>query len=271
MKKIKWQTYKTIGIKEKYTYRYLSLEKLIHFLETGSIYLSRLDKFEDNLEGISPYEIKDLLSNSDNAQQNLIEKPHVVGEIWNSQIKKHKEIVKLIREKLIQNQKDKYVSCWILGDVESIGMWDLYGKNGFVIRFEKKTFQNLIKKNISHPRNINKNLELIISGKVIYQNFDEMETMEKESLLKYSVFRKHLSFKHEKEYRVVGYSKDSETTGIEYFLGNPNQLDFQILTSPRMNKFTFDTYKKILLKYINYTKISPSKLKIWLDLRNLEL
>ena len=98
-----------------------------------------------------------------------------------------------------------------------------------------------------------------------------METMEKESLLKYSVFRKHLSFKHEKEYRVVGYSKDSETTGIEYFLGNPNQLDFQILTSPRMNKFTFDTYKKILLKYINYTKISPSKLKIWLDLRNLEL
>jgi hypothetical protein len=51
---MKWETYHTKEINQKYVYRYLTLEKLVDFLETGELYLTRLDKFEDNLENISP-------------------------------------------------------------------------------------------------------------------------------------------------------------------------------------------------------------------------
>ena len=47
---MKWDTCHTQGIKLKYVYRYISFEKLIHFLETNSLFFSRMDKFEDNLE-----------------------------------------------------------------------------------------------------------------------------------------------------------------------------------------------------------------------------
>lgn len=41
-----------MGRDNSYYYRYVSLKKLSHFLATKSLYLSRIDKFEDNLEGI---------------------------------------------------------------------------------------------------------------------------------------------------------------------------------------------------------------------------
>ena len=43
----------------KYVYRSLTIEKLIDFFETCSIYLSRLYLFED-IENIDPYDINEL-------------------------------------------------------------------------------------------------------------------------------------------------------------------------------------------------------------------
>ena len=55
-----WDTYHTKNISEKYVYRYVTIEKLIDFLVTNSIYLARLDTFEDNFENIQPYDINQL-------------------------------------------------------------------------------------------------------------------------------------------------------------------------------------------------------------------
>jgi hypothetical protein len=57
---MKFETYHTKKLAEKYVYRYLTIDKLIDFLDTNSLYLSRLDTFEDNLENIEPYDIIEL-------------------------------------------------------------------------------------------------------------------------------------------------------------------------------------------------------------------
>ncbi|RRJ86671.1 hypothetical protein EG240_16035 [Paenimyroides tangerinum] len=144
---MKWDTHHTKEITEKYVYRYLTIDKLIDFLDTNSIYLARLDTFEDNLENIEPYDINELkfltLSKPENAN------PEIFEQLWENIIEKSKIRLNEIQEYLIEKQKKRFVSCWILSDVESFGMWDTYGKSGFVIRFEREYFQKIIKESIT--------------------------------------------------------------------------------------------------------------------------
>jgi Protein of unknown function (DUF2971) len=264
-----WDTYHTGEIKDKFVYRYLSFEKLIHFLSTGSLYLARLDQFEDNLEGISPYEINEIRYSLKLKVKPEYPNPNIPEYVWNRQIKTSKDSLTDVQRKLLDIQKKRFVSCWFLGDVESIGMWDLYANSGFAIRFDREYFQNIIKEGIKYPENLKTGLDLIVIGKVTYQNFDDMLTKEKQSLLKYSVFRKHLSFKHEEEFRLIGFHKEViESIGLEYKLGAIIDLEFDIFANPRMNALSFSTYSEIIKHYSERHKLMESKLKNWLELRN---
>lgn len=267
---MKWDTYNTKTITEKYLYRYITLEKLVDFLTTSSIHLSRLDTFEDNLENIEPYDINTLktlyLKKPFNANSEI---PEPTWEEW---IKNDRLKFKKLQEYLNEKQKKRFVSCWILSDVESFGMWDTYGKSGFAIRFERKYFQNLIKNSLKNQEEPLNKIDLIAVGKVKYQNFDKMLSKEEESLIKYSVFRKHLSFKHENEYRIVAFTNKIENEiGLKYKLPNIENLEFKIFANPRLSTFQFDQYNDIIQKYSKKHLLNESKLKNWLDFRNINI
>lgn len=267
---MKWNTYHTKEITEKYVYRYLTIEKLIDFLDTNSIYLARLDTFEDCLENIEPYDINQLkflyLEKPEDAN------PEISDEHWDEMIAKGKTRFREIQNYLSAKQKTRFVSCWILSDVESFGMWDTYGKSGFVIRFEREYFQNMIKKSIELQSSPANKIDLLVVGEVNYQNFDEMLLREKESLLKFSVFRKHLSFKHESEYRVVGFTNEVENEiGLRFKLPDIETLNFEIFANPRLSFFQFQQYKSIIAKYSNTHFLKESNLKTWLEFRNAKL
>jgi hypothetical protein len=266
---MKWDTYHTREIKEKYIFRYVTIEKLIDFLTSNSIYLSRLDTFEDCFEGIQPIDLNKLRSL-------YTEKPHdasneISEEMWNEIIERDRKYFNELQFKIISDQKKRFVSCWILSDVESFGMWDTYGKSGFAIRFEHKDFQRLIRESINiqeYPTNI---IDLLVAGEVQYQNFDTMLNNEKEYLIKYSVFRKHLSFKHESEYRIVGFSdKLSDKTGVRFKLPNFEKLNFEIIANPRLSQFQIQQYQNIISNYSKKHVLSISELKTWLDFRDLK-
>lgn len=266
---MKWETHHTREITEKYVYRYLTIEKLIDFLDTNSIYLARLDTFEDNLENIEPYDINELkfltLSKPENAN------PKIPEHSWEQIINDSKKKLKKIQNYLIEKQKKRFVSCWILSDVESFGMWDTYGKSGFVIRFERKYFQKMIKESITLQTEPTNKIDLLVAGKVIYQDFEKMLLQEEQSLLRFSVFRKHLSFKHESEYRIVGFTNETKNqTGLRFKLPEIDDLDFQIFANPRLSSFQFHQYNKIIEKYIKPGKLKESKLKNFLEFRNLK-
>lgn len=265
---MKWETNHTIKITEKYVYRYLTIEKLIDFLDTNSIFLARLDTFEDNLENIEPFDITQLkllyLSKPENAN------PEISDSIWDEMIKKGKNRIKEIQDCLIEKQKNRFVSCWILSDVESFGMWDTYGKSGFAIRFDRKYFQKIIQNSINLQIEPTSKIDLLVVGKVFYQNFDKMHLIEKESLMRYSAFRKHLSFKHESEFRIVGFTNESEDEiGMRFKLPSIETLEFEIFANPRLSSFQFQQYKKIISKYSKTKTLKESELKNWLEFRNL--
>lgn len=266
---MKWETYHTKEIKEKYVFRYLTIEKLVDFLETSSLFLSRLDKFEDNLENIEPYDINELkvrthtLSKPENANPNISESQ------WANIIENNKKELREIQSKLTKRQKHRFVSCWILNDTESFAMWDIYGKAGFAIQFEREYFQKMIKDSILLQSNPTDKIDLLAAGKVKYQNFDEMLYKEKESLLKYSAFRKHQVFNHESEYRIIGFMNEIlDISGLKFKLPNIESLDFNIIANPRLDDFQFQKYKGIISRYSSKHKLKESKLKMWLDFRN---
>ena len=266
---MKWNTYHTNSIESTFVYRYLTLEKLIDFLETEELYLTRLDKFEDNLESISPYEINNLKIRSGLTTKPKIANPEIPDHVWDHLVKTSKTELVALKDRLTSKQKHRFVSCWILNNVESFGMWDIYGKSGFAIRFNRKYFQKLIKNSISLQKSPTTKIDLLIAGRVEYQNFDNMENKEKEAELKYSVFRKHLAFNHENEYRIVGFTKiELNKPGLRFKLPDLKDLDFEIFANPRLNSFQFDKYKSIINNYSKEHPLTESGLKTWLEFRN---
>lgn len=260
-----WDTSHTQRISEKYVYRYISFEKLIDFLKTGSLWFARMDTFEDNLEGFSPLEISELM-----LMFQKIPFEFRKGELWEEWSQKRKLKLQSIREKLIPVQASNFVNCWILGNTESIGMWDLYGRNGFCIRFKRKVLQNLIKSRIKFQTETFSPSDLLVAGKVNYQDYEQMIWNEKENLLKYAGFRKHIAFKHEDEYRIIIRSKSIKELGIYYSLGKIEIVKFNILASPRMKEYQRITYQDIIWKYQPKLELEESKLKPWLEFKNME-
>lgn len=78
--------------------RYMSLEKFEHILENSSIWFSKLDGFEDVLEGISPHPIKN----------------HILD---------HHNIL-LMDQNESTGKQTVIVSCWIMSDSEFQYMWE---------------------------------------------------------------------------------------------------------------------------------------------------
>ncbi|CAM1341807.1 DUF2971 domain-containing protein [Tenacibaculum amylolyticum] len=266
--KIKWNTYHTKNIKSKYLYRYVSIEKLISFLNTGSLYFARMDSFEDNLEGIIPYDIVELFANYDDLPSLEERNPEISKEIWKD-IENHRagKLTKL-QESLLNRQKERFVSCWFLSDAESIAMWDLYATDGFLIRFDRQYLQNLVKlrKDLQEkiPQDSN---DLLVAGRVRYQNFNEVHLDEEGKLIRYSGFRKHVAFKHEAEYRFILHKKKNDSNGIFYSLGDINELKFDLFANPRMKSFTLSTYNDIIKKYNSKFQLKESELKPWLHFK----
>ncbi|WP_158612038.1 hypothetical protein, partial [Paenimyroides tangerinum] len=114
-------------------------------------------------------------------------------------------------------------------------------------------------------------IDLLVVGKVFYQDFDKMLLKEEESLLRFSAFRKHLSFKHESEYRIVGFTNVFENEiGLRFKLPEIESLDFELFANPRLSPFQFKQYKKIIGNYIKPEKLKESELKNFLEFRNLK-
>lgn len=266
---MKFETHQTKAITYKYVYRYLTIDKLIDFLDTNSIYLARLDTFEDNLENIEPFDIVELkfltLTKPTDAS------PEINESKWEQIIENNKKQLHKIQKDLLEKQKKRFVSCWILSNVESFGMWDTYGKSGFVIRFNREYFEKIIKESIPLQTEPTSKIDLLVAGEVFYQDFEKMLQNEKESLLQYSAFRKHLSFKHESEFRIVGFTNNIENEiGLRFKLSEIENLDFEIFANPRFTNFQFQQFKKIIEKFSTQKDLRISELKNFLDFRNLK-
>lgn len=141
----------------------------MQMIESRTLWFSRLDKFEDPLEGL-----------------------HTDAEL--AGIRKHVEkkraeqLIALFREA----RKDTYVSCWRAGKSESLAMWDLYGKGSGIVAV--KSTVGLLKKAVaSYDRPV-------FISKVRYIGWSERLGLDNVLV---ACSRKDFSYQHEGEVRAI--------------------------------------------------------------------
>ncbi|MBL7839393.1 MAG: hypothetical protein JNJ75_04570 [Cyclobacteriaceae bacterium] len=229
---MKWTSYHTKEITQKYLFKFLSLKYTIDFMSSGDIWFSRASEFGDKMECVL---ISDLTSAT------------------------------LNRDLIEARKKKTLISCWHLADKESVAMWDVYSKSESerkvcAIRFERKDIDKLIKK--SWPTDLNVGtVRALTYGKVQYRNLINSQNIEKE-LVKFNAFRKESSFRYECEYRyVVQLINQFAADGLRVSIGNPTRLPFTVLLNPLLDKIQYENLRSELKGYSN---VEHSSLAKWL-------
>lgn len=239
--KIQFKNDESIG-DEMYLWKYLDLHKFISLISSKSLFVTRLDKFEDKREGMTLKhlyfkKIKNVMDND---------------PIFDS-IRKYAKIdslgnwMNLISTELEEIQKFHFASCWVLCDgyYESAAMWNLYSSpNSIAIKIKYKEFKDLLStKGFSNEVFAKE----IICAPIQYKNFQKTNFIynKEENELEESVFVKDSSFEHEKEFRLILKETPREIPPIYY---KPN------ITKSHVDKLhnSIYNYPGVSLKFIDF-------------------
>ncbi|WP_323756094.1 hypothetical protein [Roseivirga sp.] len=205
-----------------FLYRYITIDKLMDCLLNKRFPLTRLNLFEDKLEGITPQNLSLNLA-SDKIGKEIAP---WIGEIVNhitlniNPIKRNS-----LRRQKLDFQKYNFASCWFVNDHESVAMWQLYSSpdsiaikipvNSFLGELDSKRFDLT---GYNHKK--------IRYGSVKYYRFDDIGSLSQlvtnENI---QGFLKDKSFSHESEFRVILSVEENERKRAEK---KPMILDEQI-------------------------------------------
>ena len=99
-------------------WKYLDIHKFLHFINTKSLFLTRLDKFEDVYEGITEELLLKKRISHDFASRGISEVSKVLDYSYDI--------------KITELQRSQFVNCWFKSSRESVGMWNLYSNSDSV-------------------------------------------------------------------------------------------------------------------------------------------
>lgn len=232
-----WKSYHAKDATEKFLFRFLSVKHLEDFLDTGSIWFSRADRFGDKMECVKLLELRK-------------PKPNF--------------------ESIEKRKKRFLISCWHLANKETIALWDTYSdtienRRKVAIRFKRKNLVQLMQDSIFRNNNLYYKTQWV-HGQVQYKSLINArpETLD-QSLMKHSAFRKEAAFKYENEYRfVIELKKEAESLGINYNIGSPRNLEFDILINPLLNKEEYLFLKNTISEKGFSNNVKDSDLAKWL-------
>ena len=213
---------------EEFLWRYIDIHKFLNLLNQKKLRFTRMDQFEDTLEGV-PFESLTRLLGYENPLLELSK------SIINYESYKKLSLGLYGRlDEIINIQSTQFVSCWFKEQRESLAMWNLYSNpDGVAIRIPfGKLKSELI------PNSSEKNIIEYFCGKVNYQNFISIDPYLKNSLSEIDKvsLRKDVSFSHEKEIRFVIKAKNDKQvkTGIDSNVINLQNLGLQVVCHPKM-------------------------------------
>ncbi|MBR9833406.1 DUF2971 domain-containing protein [bacterium] len=241
-------------------FRYMDNEKLNDFLSSSSIYFCRMDRFGDKLEGITPYQMIELMGlyeyrfpgSVTNHNFTEIEKK----EIYNS----NETSFQVTKAEIKQNQKTIFVSCWYCQNHESQAMWDIYGKEGVAIRMDRNELNTILENSLTDSDGKS------FAGFVDYKNFKDVFNDSNEELWSKSnpFFRKHISFNHEDEYRFALHRPGLiDNEGIKIKTAILESESLEIIISPKMDHDNFERKKAEILENNPDIKVRKSDLTMW--------
>ena len=164
----------------------MDLTKFLDLILNESIYLRRIDKFEDPYEGfISKAYQKDLAIQYTRIQQDYLIADSAKERLHNG----HLQSLKIM-------PKYAYASCWYLGDIESAAMWKLYGGTNNCVAIRTTIFD------LQEALDESDDDDLGIMHLRPVRYIDESSSVDAQNYLK-PMFEKRKSFSHENEFRAL--------------------------------------------------------------------
>lgn len=198
--------------KDTVLWRYVSLDKFIHLLDSNTLFLAPLSFFKnsDPLEGYLPRKfhmrsvnhfrrMKSDLNTEVNERRASNEQPlyEMMGNEMEEWQKNSSNKLSAMNEKV---RKRPCICCWYESKFESEAMWKLYGDNGKSVAI-KTTVGALEESIISEP-----NEYLVHLDKIRYLNFDDpdiaLENLGLDGIQYASMLLKRKEFEHENEVRL---------------------------------------------------------------------
>lgn len=240
---------------EEFIWRYFDIHKFLNLIYLTRFKFTRMDQFEDPLEGI-PFDILQRYFSMGDKSISLGQYVLDVNPLANGN-----KIAGRI-DKIHQIQSNTFVSCWFSEKRESMAMWNLYSNpDGVAIKIP---FGKL--KNFLNPEIDKLNLIEYYCGKVSYQDFADKDPYPEDSIsrIKRFALRKDISYSHEKEIRFVVKSRklDRQTIRLNSKPIDLKELEMEVVCHPRMDDWKKTNVKRILRAASLYKCFSESEIKL---------
>ena len=250
--------------------RYISLGKFIELLDSKSLHLSRIDRFEDKTEGEW---FAHLVKSADKAimlaQTNLKSMNQNENE-YLPEDKNDANETNVLNE-VSSLKKRSYISSWFSSDYLSIAMWKLYGitDEGIAIRVKKDKIEAIEELNKEYLKELGAE---VLNSTVIYVDDDAEEmcklinnNISNEKWLKFrNILLKHKAYKFEEEYRMAVILPDNNKDfplGLKLELGdNLNDFIDSIFLNPLIHSNHW--YIKVVQAILVNFGIDADKLKL---------
>jgi hypothetical protein len=209
-------------------WRYLSLTRFIGLLERRKLWFSRMDEFEDPMEGtFTDSELKYL------ERLPVVPSPRGPESIGKSYL----QLIEMTRT-------SSYVSCWREGPYESMAMWGIYGKGDVTVA---------IKSNVEKLKNAFATYEReVYLSRVEYMPWADTASWPNNSIA--HCFRKDESYSFETEVRAVisCVAEDprinSARRGLELDF-EPSSLIAEVVIGPREQAETVKLVETVLERH----------------------
>lgn len=246
----------------KFLWKYLDLHKLIDLIATQELHFTRLDLFEDPIEGLSTRNLRatnliDLINESENVEliDNIKEKHPNLLE--NHEIKSAFGTIM---------KRSQFVNCWFHDNRESMAMWNLYSNyDSVALKVKGQNLTNYLKETSEDFLQKNGYRISLLSNKVEYLPLNPFDSNLPLQKRKYASFKKDLSYKHEQEYRLLIYANQQlaydENNNKSYRLPiNLEKIDLEIICHPLMQKWKRENIHRIIEKFKRKIKIKKSSI-----------
>lgn len=242
MKKVTLLTSRNAPVRSEYLWRYYDLHKFLDLLHTGQFRFSRMDKFEDPLEGIP---LRALFAYQTKLDSDLIQGLSLSELILDEQLR---DLVPPSLQKKLRSvnaiQKSTFVTCWFAEQRESLAMWNLYSNpEGVAVKIP---FGKLVSK-LTVP---SEGVSAYYGGMVEYLDLRKLYSAPGNSDVQQIkvALRKDYSFKHECEYRFVIRVRDhrNDLTGINSEIIDLKKIGMKVICHPRMAAWKKKNVQRLL-------------------------
>jgi hypothetical protein len=249
---------------DDFIWRYIDLFKLFSFLFDKKLFFTRLDNFNDPLEGLTEKTLG-YLGIIDGIPKSEKEMSSFTTEKKQKLLTKRENMVNYIKNETEKFQKTQFANCWFVGKKESFAMWNIYSDvNSVAIRYNPKELIDIV---IPSAESYNhSDFKLLIYGFVDYDNIWPFIYFEKRKVkIIHTAFKKDTSYIHEKEFRFVVLTSPKHIGKYDKFelpLGDISHDNFKIFANPYMETWKFNDLKRLLKNFSMQDKLEKSKLNV---------